>query len=242
MLKRKTRIKGHATGIDQIDQSFGGLKDRELYCFCYTPHVNNHNLLAKVIVGLASRKLSVVVFTLDCTHRDMYERLIKVIQKYDTSLSMNNSFLHRSEATEKFGSYAIWIQEVPALNYETLNDRLQSLYYLNRHAVECVIIDNILKMETNFQTPSKEMTLEANLYLLKMLGKEYKIPIIFSMTYDKTYLDKIQETNHISKTVLFKTTDDNIDNAQNTPFPTITIPRFNLASNLSESSWSIVIA
>jgi len=50
MQKRKIKIKGHATGIDQIDQSWSGLKDGDLYCFCCTSHVDKHNLLAKVIL------------------------------------------------------------------------------------------------------------------------------------------------------------------------------------------------
>lgn len=33
MQKRKSKIKGYVTGIDQIDLSWGGLKDGELYCF-----------------------------------------------------------------------------------------------------------------------------------------------------------------------------------------------------------------
>ncbi len=119
MLKRKTKIKGHATGIEQIDQSWSGLKDGDLYCFCCTSHVDKHNLLAKVIVGLASREMSVVIFTLDCSHRDMYKRLIEVIQNFDTSLSGIDPSQRVFEATNKFGSYAIWIEDTSTLSYDT---------------------------------------------------------------------------------------------------------------------------
>lgn len=242
MLKRKTKIKGYATGIDNIDQSWNGLKDGDLYCFCCTSHVDKHNLLAKVIIGLASREISVVIFTLDCSHRDMYKRLIEVIQNFDTSLSGKDPSQRVFEATEKFGSYAIWIQDSQTLSYETLRDRLQSLCYLNKYAVECIIVDNILGMETNFQTPSKEMTLEANLYLLKMIAKEYNIPIIASISYDKLYLDRILESNHIDKTMIVKTSDDNIDDALNSLYSTITIPHSDFAYNLFESVLSVVVA
>lgn len=242
MLKRKTKIKGHATGIEQIDQTWSGLKDGDLYCFCCTSHVDKHNLLAKVIVGLASREMSVVIFTLDCSHRDMYKRLIEVIQNFDTSLSAKDPAQRVFEATEKFGSYAIWIQDVPSLSYATLSDRLQSLSYLNKHAVECVIVDNILEMETTFQTPSKEMELEANLYLMKMIAKEYRIPIIVSMSYDKIYLDRILESDHIDKTMIVKTSDDNIDGALNSLYSTITVPKSDFANNLFESVLSVVVA
>ena len=242
MLKRKTKIKGHATGIEQIDQTWSGLKDGDLYCFCCTSHVNKHNLLAKVIVGLASREMSVVIFTLDCSHREMYKQIIEVIQNFDTSPSGKDPSQRVFEANEKFGSYAIWIQDTQTLSYETLRDRLQSLCYLNKHAVECIIVDNILGMETNFQTPSKEMTLEANLYLMKMVSKEYKIPIIVSTNYDKIYLDKILESNHIDKTMIVKTSDDNIDDALNSLNSTITVPHNDFANNLFESVLSVVVA
>ena len=242
MQKRKVKIKGYVTGIDQIDQSWKGLKDGELYCFCCTSHVDKHDLLAKVVIGLASREMSVVVFTLDCSHRDMYRRLIKVIQDFDTSLSGCDSSQRVFEANEKFGSYAIWIQDAPSLSYETLSDRLQSLSYLNKHAVECIVIDNILGMETDFQTPSREMTLEANLYLVKMIAKEYKIPIIISTNYDEISLDRILESDHIDKTMIVKTTDDSVDDALNALYSTITVPKSNLASNLFESVLSVVVA
>lgn len=242
MLKRKTKIKGHATGIEQIDQSWSGLKDGDLYYFCCTSHVDKHNLLAKVIVGLASREMSVVIFTLDCSHRDMYKRLIEVILNFDTSLSGIDPSQRVFEANEKFGSYAIWIQDAQTLSYETLRDRLQSICYLNKHAVECIIVDNILGMETNFQTPSKEMTLEANLYLMKMIAKEYKIPIIVSTSYDKIYLDKIFESNHIDKTMIVKTTDDNIDDALCSLYSIITVPKSDVAYNLFEYVISVVVA
>lgn len=242
MLKRKTKIKGHATGIEPIDQTWSGLKDGDLYCFCCTSHVDKHNLLAKVIVGLASREMSVVIFTLDCSHRDMYKRLIEVIQNFDTSLSGKDPSQRAFEANEKFGSYAIWIEDTSTLSYDTMSDRLQTLCYLNKNAVECIIIDNILSMETDFHSPSKEMTLEANLYLLKMIAKEYNIPIIVSTSYDKIYLDKILESNHIDKKMIVKTTDDNIDDALNSLYSTITVPQSDFANNLFESVLSVVVA
>lgn len=242
MQKRKVKIKGHVTGVDQIDQSWKGLKDGELYCFCCTSHVDKHNLLAKVIVGLASREMSVVVFTLDCSHRDMYKQIINVIQTFDTSLSGIDPSQRVFEANEKFGSYAIWIEDTPVLSYDRMSDRLQTLCYLNKNAVECIIIDNVLRMETDFHTPSKEMMLEANLYLLKMIAKEYNIPIIASISYDKLYLDKILESNHIDKTMIVKTSDDNIDDALNSLYSTITIPHNDFANNLFESVLSVVVA
>ena len=242
MLKTKVKIKGYVTGIEQIDRECMGLKDGDLYCLCCSEHVDHANLLAKIIIGLASRDTSVVVFTLDCSHREMYKRLIDVIQHYDLSVAGKDASQRLIDATEKFGSYAIWIQDVSALSYESLQDRLQSLCYLNRHAVECLIIDNLQKVETNFQTPSKELLLEANLYLMKMIAKEYKIPVIVSTRYDKMYMDKIMESNHIDKTMIIKTTDDDIEDTHTTIYSTITVPQHDFADNLFESVLSVVIA
>jgi len=241
MQKRKSKIKGYVTGIDQIDLSWGGLKDGELYCFCCTSLVDKHDLLAKVIIGLASREMSVVIFTLDCSHRELYGRLIKVIQRFDTSISGCDSSQRISEAYEKFGSYAIWIQDVPVLNYESLRDRLQSLTYLNKHAVECVVIDNIEKIETNFRTPSREMKLEANLYLMKMIAKEYKIPVILSSSCDNLYLDKIIKSGHVNQYLIVKTIEEDIADAQTSGYSTITIPHRDFAENLFESILSVAI-
>ena len=87
-----------------------------------------------------------------------------------------------------------------------------------------------------------EMTLEANLYLVKMIAKEYKIPIIVSTNYDKISLDRILESDHIDKTMIVRTTDDFVDDALSTLYSTITVPQNDFASNLFESVLSVVVA
>lgn len=241
MHTKKLKTKGYLTGIAQIDKEFLGLKDGDLYCFCCTEHVNYTNLLAKIVIGLASRDTSVVIFTNECSHREMAKHLIDVIQRYDLSISENEASQRVLDATEKFGSYAIWIQDMPMLNYESLRDRLQSLCYLNKHAVECVVIDNLQQVETDFYTPSKEVRLEANLYLMKMIAKEYKIPVIISTRYDIVFMDKIIESNYIDKTMIIKTIDDDIDEIFNTIYSTITVPQHDFADNLFESVLSVSI-
>jgi len=242
MRPKKVKIKGYVTGIEQIDRECLGLKDGDLYCLCYTEHVDHTSLLSKIIIGLASRDISVVVFTIDCSHGEMYKRLIDVIQNYDVSLLGKEPFQRALDANEIFASYAIWIQDTPELDYESLQDRLQCLSYLNKHAVECIVIDNLQKMGTNFQTLSKEMQIEANLYLMKMIAKEYKIPVIIFTRYDKMYMDKIMESNHIDKTMIIKTTDDDIDDTLTSIYSTITVPQHDFADNLFESVLSVVIA
>lgn len=241
MRPKKVKINGYVTGIEQIDRECMGLKDGDLYCLCCTEHVDHTNLLAKIIIGLASRDISVVVFTIDCSHGEMYKYLIDVIQNYDVSLSGKEPFQRAIEANEKFGSYAIWIQDIPELDYESLQDRLQCLSYLNKHAVECIVIDNLQKMGTNFQTPSKEVQMEANLYLMKMVAKEYKIPVIVSTRYDKVLMDKIVESNHVDKSMIIKTTDDDIDDTLSTIYSTVTVPQYDFATDLFESVLSVVI-
>ena len=50
MVKKKVKIKGHVTGIEQIDRECLGLKDGDLYCLCCSEHVDHANLLAKIII------------------------------------------------------------------------------------------------------------------------------------------------------------------------------------------------
>ena len=96
-------------------------------------------------------------------------------------------------------------------------------------------------MGTNFQTPSKEVQMEANLYLMKMVAKEYKIPVIVSTRYDKVLMDKIVESNHVDKSMIIKTTDDDIDDTLSTIYSTVTVPQYDFATDLFESVLSVVI-
>ena len=240
MKKKKIKIKGYIIGIEQIDLCFCGLQDGDLYCLCCSTEVERSELLAKIVTGLASRQISVLLLTLDYSYLEMYGKILTIIQKYDTSLSKDDLILRKSEAINKYGTFAVWIEETHGLSYESLRNILQRLCYINHHAVECIIIDNILKMDTDFKTQTKGLALEANLYLLRMVAKEYKIPIIIASDYNDLSAKKLTESIYVNKILNVVTSNDNIIGILET-FPSIIISSRHSANNLFESELHVIM-
>ena len=171
-------MKGIEIGIEAIDKAFSGLKDGKLYCIGCTASTNRTNLVAKVAMGLTTRENSVLLFSLEKNRKVMFNHLYDVLRCFDTTVVSQGKIERQSDLMDKMGDYPIWIEDAPNLSYTSLQNTIQQICYLNKHAVGIVMVDNILQMETDFQISTAELCIAANLYLLKMIAKEYKIPVV----------------------------------------------------------------
>lgn len=242
MIKRKTKIKGYIFGIEPIDQSFGGLKDGSLYCLCCTQPKDTSSLSAKVAIGLASRGKSVVIFTTTLTPRAMFNLLVDTIQQYDVSSTSHDFTQRKFDAINKFGQMAILIESPRSLRYESLTNSMQKISYLHRHAIECVIIDNMQNMITDFPVSSKAVALDANLYLLNMIAKEYKIPIVVTIDGNYSYVwERLNESSYIDKMLAVRCRFDKIDKAEAFSIPIVTIPPDEKQPELFETALDVVL-
>ena len=65
-------------------------------------------------------------------------------------------------------------------------------------------------MDTDFHVQSKNLCIEANLYLLKMIAKEYKVPVItfFELNRVSLAMKPFEESKYIDKIAIFRSSRD----------------------------------
>ena len=71
---------------------------------------------------------------------------------------------------------------------------------------EVIVVDNLTLMKTDFAVSSLEYAIMANMYLLKMIAKKQKVPVLFFSEDDNiiandTYLDKFVSFNMINEPI-----------------------------------------
>ena len=199
-------MKGLETGIEHIDKGFRGLKDGKLYCL-YCPYEQERtNLIAQTVMGLATRDNSVLLFSLEKDRRTMFQMLFDIYWQMCDADAQFDDIERRHLMLYKMGKLPIWIEDISELSYASIQATIQRICLLNKHAIEIILIDNLSLMRTDFVVASPEYAIMANLYLLKMVAKKQKIPVLFFCEDDNiiandTYLDKFVSFNMINEPI-----------------------------------------
>ena len=179
-------------GLDIFDTSFGDLEKGKLYCVCCTSHIKRINLLAQVSVCLLAQHNGMAIIALDYNKPDMVKELKEAYRALEIT------------TTEKL---SLLVEYQPITTYSQIQNTLQRLIYRDKKAIDVLLIDNLIKIRTDFHCTKTDMCIAANFYLLKMLATEYKIPIVaFAELYpDKVFRIPLAESEYIDKMVIFHT-------------------------------------
>ncbi len=178
------------TGIDTLNYIFGSLEEGHLYCIGCTARVKRIKFLANVAVGLLTQQAGLALITLDYNRSDMTDALRERYRACNASSA---------------GKLSLWLEHQPITTYSLIQDTLQRIVYRDKKVLHVLLIDNLIKIRTDFHCSSQGMCVAANLYLLKMLASEYKIPVVaFTELYpDKALLQPIADSEYIDKMVIF---------------------------------------
>ncbi|MGN0228105.1 MAG: hypothetical protein ACI4AI_08620 [Paludibacteraceae bacterium] len=129
---------------------------------------------------------------------DIYCGLEEVENKYD---DIERRYLILYE----MGKLPLWIEGNAGLSYNSISDTIHRICLLNKHAIDSIFVDNIAKMNTDFIVLSSEDKINANLYLLKMVAKSLKIPIVgFCAEEDMSLHDLIERNEYVDKILKLK--------------------------------------
>ena len=200
-------MKGLITGIEYIDKTFSGIKDGKLYCIGCSTSVDRTNFIAKLTMGLTTRENSVLLLSLEKNRKAMFRLLLNIFVHYYEDKEKG---IEQSELMEMLGELPVWIEDAPNLSYNLLLDVIQRLTYINRHAIDVILVDNVARMTTDFMVSNINLCLAANLYLLKMIAKEYKIPVItfVEISRNPALNTPFAESEYIDNMVIFQTIED----------------------------------
>ena len=199
-------MKGLETGIEQIDRGLRGLKDGKQYCICSPAEEGRTNLIAQTVMGLATRDNSVLLFSLEKDRRTMFQMLFDIYWQMCDADAQFDDIERRHLMLYKMGKLPIWIEDISELSYASIQATIQRICLLNKHAIEVIVVDNLTLMKTDFAVSSLEYAIMANMYLLKMIAKKQKIPVLFFCKDDNiiandTYLDKFVSFNMLKEPI-----------------------------------------
>lgn len=176
------------TGIDTLDCMWGSLESGNLYCIGCTARVKRIKFIANIAVGVLTKQSGLALISLDYSRSEMTDALRES---------------YRASNAASAGKLSLWLEHQPITTYSLIQDTLQRI--TNKNILRMLIIDNLIKIRTDFLCPSKGMSVAANLYLLKMLAMKYEIPIIaFAELYpDKSLLQPLADSEYIDKMIIY---------------------------------------
>lgn len=178
------------TGIDTLDCLWGSLESGNLYCIGCTARVKRIKLLANIVIGLLTKQSGLALISLDYNRSEMTDALKESYRTCNTSSA---------------GKLSLWLEHQPITTYSLIQDTLQRIVCHEKKTLHVLLVDNLIKIRTDFHCLSQGMCVAANIYLLKMIASKYQIPVIaFTELYpDKELLQPIADSEYINKMIIF---------------------------------------
>lgn len=178
------------TGIDTLNYILGYLEQGNLYCIGCTARVKRIKLLANIAIGLLTKQSGLALISLDYNRTEITDALKESYRAYNASSA---------------GKLSLWLEHQPITTYSLIQDTLQRIAYSDGKILQVLLVDNLIKIRTDFHCSSQGMCVAANLYLLKMIASKYQIPVIaFTELYpDKALLQPIVDSEYIDKMMIF---------------------------------------
>lgn len=178
------------TSIDTLDCMWGSLESGNLYCIGCTARVKRIKFLANVAVGVLTKQSGLALISLEYSRSEMTDALRES---------------YRASNAASAGKLSLWLEHQPITTYSLIQDTLQRIVCRDKKILQVLLVDNLIKIRTDFHCSSQGMCVAANLYLLKMIAKEYQIPVIaFTELYsDKALLQPIADSEYIDKMIIY---------------------------------------
>ena len=151
-----------STGIKHIDNACGDLKDGRLYCIACTSYVDRLSILAEVAIGVLSKQTGLAIISNEYERPKLIEKLKQCYHSYD----------------RYSGALTLCADYQPASSYEHIRSFIERIIRKDRDLLHILIVDNLCKVETDFDCSQPHLRIAANLYLLKMIAVEYDIPVV----------------------------------------------------------------
>lgn len=179
-----------STGIKLIDNTCGDLQDGKLYCIACTSYVDRLSVLAEVAIGVLSNQTGLTIIS------NEYERpaLVEQLKQCYRSSGKNS------------GALSLCADYQPASSYEHIRCFIERLIRKDRNLLHVLIVDNLLKIETDFTCTEPYLRIAANLYLLRMIAVEYDIPVIAFTEYssDDSICTTFSDSEYIEQMVIYR--------------------------------------
>lgn len=178
------------TRIKLINSACGDLQEGKLYCIACTSGVDRLSILAEVAIDVLSWHSGLVIISNEYERLSLIEQLKQCYRssgKYSSALSL-------------------WADYQPASSYNHIHNTLERIISRDRNLLHVLIVDNLLKIDTDFTCKEHHLRIAANLYLLRMIAVEYDIPVIVFTEYsfDNSICTVFSDSEYIERLTIYR--------------------------------------
>ena len=139
------------TGIDTLDCLWGSLESGNLYCIGCTARVKRIKFIANIAVGVLTKQSGLALISLDYNRSEMTDALRES---------------YRASNAASAGKLSLWLEHQPITTYSLIQDTLQRIVYRDKKILQVLLVDNLIKIRTDFHCSSQGMCVASSLTAL----------------------------------------------------------------------------
>lgn len=180
----KGKIMGLATGFDELDKRFNGIKSTDLMIIAARPSMGKTSFALNIVENAIYRlKKSALVFSMEMSDEQLVEKHISSLGHIplktikDGSIATSEKFGTFGHVVEKLMGSELFIDDTPGLTISQLRSRAHKV---SRQCggLSCIMVDYIGLMSSSNPNQMREQVISEISRGLKALAKELHCPVI----------------------------------------------------------------
>jgi replicative DNA helicase len=182
MYQRPDVLPGIPTGLADLDEHLGGLRDGDLYVIGARPSVGKTAFMLSLAIAAAQKgNVPVGIITAEQPGEQIAMRLFSIIGRIDSAKVRkgrldDNDWSKLTSAAGIVAGMKIWLDEKPAPSIAELSRQAREWYY--KENIRVLFVDYIQRIEpANERIPRHEQIAQVTM-CLKELARELKIPVV----------------------------------------------------------------
>lgn len=201
---KNIEIEGLPTPFEGLTRNLGGLRAGEVYVLAANQGQGKTSLGLQFTISALERKAGVLVFSMEMSHRDVFQRLAAIDAKVDLSQYRRLKRFHDdvplllemeaalSEATKKFSRMPLFVSTKSAVTPEFLVE--EAMRVKQRSKIDLVIVDHMQLMAGTGKVRSDYEKFTSISRATKGIAAELNVPLLLvSQTSRANSTDKRNE-------------------------------------------------
>ncbi len=183
--REKGKLRGVATGFNDLDSKLGGLQKSDLVILAARPSMGKTSLALDVIRNVAmNEKKSVAIFSLEMSKDQLVDRILAAEADVDlwkmrtgklNDLGPDNDFERIGHALGRLSEAKIFIDDSGSLNIMELRTKARRLQ--SEHDLDLIVVDYLQLMQGR-STENRVQEVSEISRSLKILAKELNVPVL----------------------------------------------------------------
>ncbi len=183
--REKGKLRGVATGFNDLDSKLGGLQKSDLVILAARPSMGKTSLALDVIRNVAmTEKKSVAIFSLEMSKDQLVDRILAAEADVDlwkmrtgklNDLGPDNDFERIGHALGRLSEAKIFIDDSGSLNIMELRTKARRLQ--SEHDLDLIVVDYLQLMQGR-STENRVQEVSEISRSLKILAKELNVPVL----------------------------------------------------------------